>query len=190
MNKFQGSIIAVVTCAVMLAGCADPESAPDNATDTATPVGLQPGQGMSISDIESLAHAHVSYDAIITQIQKSRSIYHLTPTQIVNLHSAGVGDKVVNFMISTASLPVPPPAPAPIVVKSDYPPPPAEEPIPAVTPGPGYVWIGGEWQSHRDGWVWASGQWAVQPWPNAVWIRGYWYRGPFSGWRHSPGHWR
>jgi WXXGXW repeat (2 copies) len=193
MNKFQGLIIAATICVVILAGCADPESTPDDVTNAAGSVGFQPGQerqGMKISDVEALARANVSDDAIIAQLQKTHSIYHLPPTEIVHLHNAGVSEKVVNYMISTASLPAPPPAPAPIVVKSDYPPPPVAEPIPAVAPGPGYVWIGGEWQSQSDGWVWAPGQWAAPPWPNAVWIRGYWYRGPFSGWRHSPGHWR
>jgi hypothetical protein len=190
MNKFYGLIIAASISVVILTSCADSESTSGSTASAAIPVSSQAGPRLSISDVVALARAKVSDDAIVAQIQKTRSFYHLSPTDIVNLRNAGVSDKVVNFMISTASVPMPPPAPAPVVVKTDYPPPPAAEPIPALAPGPGYVWVGGEWQWHADGWVWSSGQWAVPPWPNAVWIRGYWYRGPFGGWRHSPGHWR
>lgn len=159
------------------------EEAPD------TYARVEQGRPLMVSDVEALARAHVSDDAIIGQIQNTHTIYHLSPTDIVNLHTAGVSDKVVNYMINTASLPAPPPPPPPIVVQSDDPPAPPPDQPPAVSPGPGYVWVSGEWQSSSEGWVWSPGQWAFPPWPGAVWVPGYWYRGPISGWQHAPGHW-
>lgn len=160
----------------------------DEAPDTYARV--EQGRALTTSDVKALTRAHVSDDAIIGQIQSTHTIYHLSPADIVDLHSAGVSDKVVNYMIGTASQPLPPPPPPALVVQSDYPPPPPSDQPPAVSPGPGYIWVGGEWQSSSEGWVWTGGQWAYPPWPGAMWVQGYWYRGPFSGWRHAPGHWR
>lgn len=148
---------------------------------------VQQNQPLTVADIEALVHAKVSDDVIISQIQDSHTIYHLSPQDIINLHTAGVSDRVVNFMIATVNAP-PPPAPTE-VVNSDEPPPQPTETV-DVAPGPGYIWIGGEWQWNGAGWIWTGGRWAYPPWPGAVWVHGYWYRGPFGGWRHTHGHWR
>ncbi|HEV2320015.1 MAG TPA: YXWGXW repeat-containing protein [Verrucomicrobiae bacterium] len=151
-----------------------------------TYVHVQQNQPLTVADVEALTHAKVSDDVIIAQIQNSHAVYHLSPQDIINLHSAGVSDKVVNFMITTVNSP--PPSPA-TVVTSDQPPSAPDETV-AVAPGPNYVWIGGEWQWNGVGWVWVGGRWAYPPWPGAIWVHGYWYRGPFGGWRHAHGHWR
>jgi hypothetical protein len=150
---------------------------------------VQQGQPLSIPDVEALVRANVSDNVIIAQIQNTHSAFHLSSTDIIDLHNAGTSDKVVNFMISTANNPPPPPPPATVVVNSDYPPPSAPPQPVVVAPGPGYVWMDGEWQWNDGAWVWVGGRWAYPPWPNAVWIHGYWYRGPFGGWRHASGHW-
>lgn len=151
-----------------------------------TYVHVQQNQPLTVADIKALVRAKVSDDVIIAQIQNSHTVYHLSPQDIIDLHSAGVSDKVVNFMINTVNSPPPPPT---VVVNSDEPPPQPMEPVYAA-PGPGYVWINGQWQWNGVGWVWVGGRWAYPPWPNAIWIHGYWYRGPFGGWRHVHGHWR
>ncbi|MGH7939987.1 MAG: YMGG-like glycine zipper-containing protein [Limisphaerales bacterium] len=152
-----------------------------------TYVHVEQHQPLTVADVEALSRAKVSNDVIISQIQNSHTVYHLSPQDIINLHSAGVSDKVVNFMIATVNSP-PPPAPT-VVVNSDEPPPQPDETI-VGSPGPGYVWISGAWQWNGIGWVWIGGRWAYPPWPNAVWAHGYWYRGPFGGWKHAHGHWR
>jgi hypothetical protein len=53
-----------------------------------------------------------------------------------------------------------------VYVTSD-PPPLIVEPIP-VSPGIGYVWVGGAWV-WRDHWVWDAGRWQRPPRPGAVW---------------------
>ena len=152
-----------------------------------TYVHVQQSQPLTVDDVKALTRAKVSDDVIISQIQNSHTVYHLSPQDIIDLHTAGVSDKVVNFMIATINSPPPPPPTE--VVNSDQPPPPPTETV-VVAPGPDYVWIGGEWQWNGAGWVWAGGRWAYPPYPNAIWIHGYWYRGPFGGWKYAHGHWR
>ena len=152
-----------------------------------TYVRVQQNQPLTVPDVQALVQAKVSDDVIIAQIQNSHSIYHLSPQDIINLHTMGASDRLVNFMINTPNTVTP--APSQTVVVSDSPPPAPAQPV-IVAPGPGYVWINGDWQWNGAGWVWVTGQWVYPPWPNAVWARGYWYRGPFGGWRYAPGHWR
>ncbi len=152
-----------------------------------TYVHVQQNQPLTVDDVKALARAKVSDDVIIIQIQNSHTIYHLSPQDIIDMHTAGVSDRVVNFMIATINSPPPPPPGE--VVNSDQPPPPPTETI-VGAPGPGYVWMGGEWQWNGVGWVWAGGRWVYPPYPSAIWVHGYWYRGPFGGWRYAHGHWR
>ena len=48
------------------------------------------------------------------------------------------------------------------------PPAPMYETIP-MSPGIGFVWIGGAWAWH-DRWVWEAGHWDRPPHPGAVWV--------------------
>lgn len=153
-----------------------------------TYVHVEQNQPLTVDDVVALVHAKVSDDAIISQIQNSHTIYHLTADQIIYLRNSGVSDRVVNFMINTPSTITP--APPTTVVETDMAPPAAPNETVVVSPGPGYVWINGDWQWNGVGWVWTAGRWVYPPWPGAVWIHGYWYRGPFGGWRHVHGHWR
>lgn len=82
---------------------------------------------------------------------------------------------------------VPPPvvldSGAPVYVAT--PPPPPQVDAVTVSPGPGYIWVGGAWYWDNR-WVWRSGYWGRPPRPGAVWIgpryiyhggRRIWYRG-------------
>jgi outer membrane lipoprotein SlyB len=149
-----------------------------------TYVRVQQGQPLSIADVKAMARAGVSDEVIISQIQGSRTVFHLSSADIIDLHDSGVSDRVVNFMINTQNS-----APAPsttVVVQQAPPPPPAETVV--VSPGPGYVWVGGEWV-WNGGWFWRAGYWCYPPYPGAIWIHGDWDHGP-RGWHHEPGHWR
>jgi hypothetical protein len=134
-----------------------------------------------------MAAARVSDDVIINQIRSSYTVYHLSSADIIGLHNSGVSDTVINFMISTPSLVVNDASVSggPVVVQA--PPPPLAQTV-VVAPGPGYVWIGGEW-IWSGSWVWRAGYWAYPPYPHAVWVPAYWHRGP-HGWNCRPGHWR
>ncbi|MGA2801064.1 MAG: YXWGXW repeat-containing protein [Verrucomicrobiota bacterium] len=156
-----------------------------------TYVRVDQGQPLSTTDIKALAKAGVSDDVIISQIRNSHTIFHLSTSDIIDLHSSGVNERVIDFMINTPSLVGGTSQAAPASQTTTYvtvppPPPPVERVV--IAPAPGYVWIDGEWL--WDGrWVWMGGYWGVPPYPHAVWVRGTWDRGS-HGWHGTRGHWR
>lgn len=149
-----------------------------------TYVRVQQGQPLATADVKALAQAGVSDDVIIAQIKNSGTVYHMSAADIIDLHNAGVSDKVVDYMINTASSPA---ATATTVVQT-APPPPRTDVI-ITSPGPDYVWVNGEWEWSGVTWIWDSGRWVHPPYHGAIWIHGGWYHGR-RGWYHHPGHWR
>ncbi|HXT10305.1 MAG TPA: glycine zipper domain-containing protein [Candidatus Angelobacter sp.] len=144
---------------------------------------VEQGQPLAVADVKAMTSAQVSDDVIISQIQNTHSVYHLSAADIIDLHNAGVSEKVINYMINTPTTV----ASAPPGDVSEAPPPPQSEPV-VVAPGPGYVWTPGTWEWHGR-WVWVGGYWALPPYPGAVWVGGYWVHGRY-GWHRMPGHWR
>lgn len=56
-------------------------------------------------------------------------------------------------------------------------------------PGPGFVWVSGEWVYRRNNYVYRRGHWARQHYGHMYYVPGKWEsRG--QGWRWVPGHWR
>jgi uncharacterized protein YcfJ len=141
---------------------------------------------LAVADVKAMAKAGVSEDVIINQIHNSRTVYHLSAPDIIDLRDAGVTDKVVNYMIDTpASVGANTAATSEVVVQQAPPPPPVETVV--VTPGPDYMWIGGEW-IWAGGWVWRAGYWGLPPHGHAIWIGGRsWHDG--RGWHAERGHW-
>ncbi|HWY31150.1 MAG TPA: YXWGXW repeat-containing protein [Candidatus Acidoferrum sp.] len=155
-----------------------------------TYVKVDQGQPLQVSDVEALVRAGVSDDVIISQIQNSRTVYHLAPSDIIGLRNAGVSDRVVNFMINTPSTignVAAAPAEQTVVIQQAPPPVPTE--VVAVAPGPDYVWINGEWDWNGFAWVWVGGHWGYPPHAHAVWVEGRrWHDG--YGWHYERGYWR
>ena len=149
-----------------------------------TYVRVEQGQPLQVADVKAMAQAGVSDDVIISQIISSHTVFHLSASDIIDLHNSDVSDRVVNYMINTPSTATPAPVTT-TVVEQAPPPPPAETVV--VAPGPGYVWAGGEWV-WNGGWVWVGGHWVSPPYPRAVWVRGYWWQ-DHHGWHRAPGHW-
>lgn len=155
-----------------------------------TYVRFEQGQPLAVADVKAMVSAHVGDNVIISQIQSTRSVYHLSAADIIDLHDAGVSETVIQYMVNTANtantaIPAPPVPQGEEVTQA--PPAPQTEAV-VVAPGPGYIWVPGEWQWH-GGWVWIGGYWALPPHPSAIWVEGYWTRGPY-GWHRMPGHWR
>jgi outer membrane lipoprotein SlyB len=89
-----------------------------------TLVRVERGQPLGLTDIKALAKAGVSDEIIIGQIRNSRTVYHLSTAEIIDLKDAGVSEKVIDFMINTprgVGQPVPPP-PSPSPLLSSEPP--------------------------------------------------------------------
>ncbi len=145
------------------------------------------GTPLSLADVKALAKAGISEDVIVSQIRNSRTVFHLSAADIIDLRDAGVSDKVVNYMIDTpASVGANTAAASTVIVQQAPPPLPVETVI--ISPGPGYVWIGGEW-IWSGGWVWRTGYWGCPPHGYSVWIGGRsWHDN--RGWHCARGHWR
>ena len=152
-----------------------------------TYVRVDQGQPLAVADVKALARSGISDDVIISQIRNSRTVYHLSAADIIDLRDAGVSNRVIDFMINTPGIYGAMPAPQANTVVVAQPPPPAPVETVVVAPGPDYVWIDGEWVWNGQ-WFWVGGHWGYPPYPHAVWVRGYWGRGP-HGWARVPGHW-
>jgi outer membrane lipoprotein SlyB len=142
------------------------------------------GQPLSTADVKAMARAGVSDDVIIAQIQGSHTVFNLSSADIIDLHNSGVSDRVVSFMQSTQNSAVA--APSTTTVVEEAPPAPLAETVVVASPGPEYVWIGGEWVWNGR-WFWRAGYWSYHP--GGIWVEGGWHRGP-RGWSHEPGRWR
>lgn len=87
------------------------------------------GPALSIHDVVQMAQAGVSDSVIINQIRNSNSVFHLTPSDVANLHNQGVSDAVIVAMQETVRRPVVihrRPVivePAPVVIYESCPPP-------------------------------------------------------------------
>lgn len=149
-----------------------------------TYVKVDQGQPLSIADVKALAKAGISEDVMISQIKNSRTVFHLSAADIIDLRDAGVSDKVVNYMINTASS---------VETASTYvvaqAPPPAPVETMVVSPGPDYIWMDGEWEWAGGRWVWVGGHWVYPPRPHAVWIVGSSWHDHY-GWHSRRGYWR
>jgi len=131
----------------------------------------------SINDIKAMSRSGMSDDGIISQIINSHAVYNLSADALIDLHNAGVSQRVIAYMVNTANL----------VVAQAPPPPPTETVV--VAPGPDYVWVDGEWVWSGGTWVWIRGRWTLPPYLHAIWIGARWERGP-HGWHRVGGHWR
>jgi hypothetical protein len=148
---------------------------------------IDQGQPLGIPDVEAMARAGISDNVIISQMRATGTAYHLSASDIIALHDAGVSETLINYMVNSASFTAAvAPQAAPVVV-AQPPPAPVLETV-VVAPAPGYVWVGGEWVWTGGRWIWAPGHWGVAPYRGAVWVRGGWYRTP-RGWYHYGGRW-
>ena len=143
---------------------------------------------MGVADVKALARSGVSEDVIITQIQTTHTVFHLSASDIIDLRNAGVSDRIVNFMINTPNTITPVVPPTSEVVVEQAPPAPLVDAYVAA-PGPDYIWVNGEWSWDGLRWVWVGGHWMYPPRVHAVWVGGYrWHDG--YGWHYVGGHWR
>ena len=131
---------------------------------------VEQSQPLTVPDVKALVKAGVGDDLVISQIRNSRTVYHLSTADIVDLKSSGVSEKIIDFMINT---PTQIQSAQVAGVVGTAPPPPVVEQI-YVAPGPDYYWVGGSW-------LWFGDHWG--------WNRGYWHRPmyPHGGYGH---HWR
>jgi hypothetical protein len=61
------------------------------------------GQSVGVADVKALVKAGLSDEVILSHIRNSQAVYHLTTAEIIDLKNSGVSEKVIDFMINTAS---------------------------------------------------------------------------------------
>src|ERR1041385_6662762 len=64
---------------------------------------IDQGQPLGVADIRSMSKAGISDDIIISQIRNTHTVYHMSAAEIIELHDAGVSQKVIDYMITTAT---------------------------------------------------------------------------------------
>ena len=69
-------------------------------------------------------------------------------------------------------------------------PPQARRDVREPRPGPGSVWIEGNWAWSGGAYLWMPGRWERQPEGRRGWEQGRWRHHGRNGWFWSPGHWR
>ena len=69
---------------------------------------IEQGQPLTLADIKALSKAGVSEEVILSQIRNSRTVYRLSANEIIELHDAGISNRVIDFMINTPNLYPPP----------------------------------------------------------------------------------
>jgi hypothetical protein len=195
MKKHIFSLIIAAVAFVMVGGT--------------SPQSIAQDQPLGLPDIKMLAKNGISEDVILSQIRNSHTVYHLSTAEIIDLKDAGVGQRVIDFMINTptanpggpSSVATPPvAAPTPGAVAARPPttmvvtefgaaPPPLIAETVVVSPGPAYVWVPGYWRWYGHGWGWVRGAWVIPPHRRAVWVEGGWGR-RFGRTIWIEGHWR
>jgi hypothetical protein len=213
LTRMSAPVLLAATLSLLMAGCASqppPPYRPPAAQAVPPPFALnadqmaklcheapdtchrvQTLQPLTLADVKVMAKLGFSSDVIIAQVRNSRTVYQLTANAIIDLKNSGVSEQVIDFLITTpnsiaGSTPVPEP-------QTNYPgaqtppPPPPDETAPP-TPGPDYVWIGGDWV-WNGGWVWVGGHWAYPPFPGAIWFHGRWGHG-WGRFHRMRGYWR
>ena len=105
------------------------------------------------------------------------------PQRFPWIRGAAVGIAVFPAFLAMTSCVVEPPDhevlmegghPEASVFVHEPPPPPRDEVVVGVAPGPNVSWVGGYWAWHHSDWYWVPGRWAARPRPNAVWVPGRW----------------
>ena len=112
-------------------------------------------QPLTIDDIISMSRARIGDDLIISQIRNSRTVYRLTSADIIDLKKTVVSERVITVMINT---PATVRSARRVRLASAPPPAPLVEPV-LVSPGPGFLWMGGTWLWLNGGWNWRHGYW-------------------------------
>ena len=163
---------------------------------TAAGICLASAETVSVADVKMLAKAGMSDEVILSHIRNAHAAFRLSTAEIIELKDTGVSQRVIDFMINTASVATPlPPPPAPVQEVSIGATTPATivETIPPA-PAPDFLWVSGywTWRHTRFGfghWEWVPGMWTRPPHHDAIWIGGRWepHRG-LNVW--VDGHWR
>jgi len=109
--SYQAFIIICLTLTGTLSGSVNPlTSALDESDRTylqkespQTLKKIDQEQQLTIDDIKKMAHAGLSDDVIMNQIDETHSIFYLSSADIVDLQKSKISQEVINYMIQTGN---------------------------------------------------------------------------------------
>jgi hypothetical protein len=61
------------------------------------------GEPLSTSDVKKMSKAGLSDNVNIDQIKATKSVFHLSTADIIDLKKSGVSQKVIDYMINTGN---------------------------------------------------------------------------------------
>jgi hypothetical protein len=101
-------LILLIALSLGWAGCEGKalDSSDRNSLEQESPRTLKKidtGEQLSVYDIKKMYKAGLSDDAIIGQINDTRSVFYLSSADIVDLKKTGVSQKVIQYMIETGN---------------------------------------------------------------------------------------
>jgi outer membrane lipoprotein SlyB len=103
----QGALVggAIGAAAGLLVGAALDEQDRErvNKKSPSTVSRIDRGEQLDTYDVKQMASAGLSDDVIIGQIEATKSVYHLSTSDIIALKNAGVSQKVIDYMIETGN---------------------------------------------------------------------------------------
>jgi hypothetical protein len=70
------------------------------------------------------------------------------------------------------------------------PPPPRQEVIVGVSPGPDFIWVGGYWDGSPGHYTWVGGRWDHPPHAHGQWFAPHWDKGTDGHYHQTKGEWR
>lgn len=82
-----------------------PENPPERMEPRPLPPPQRPAavQPMGLADVKAMVKAGIADEVLMSQIQQSRVVYRLSTQEIIDLKESGVSNKVIDYMINTAS---------------------------------------------------------------------------------------
>jgi hypothetical protein len=162
-NSGAGALVGAVVGGIIGHGMDQAQEAQLRAQAPQTLQRVEQSQPLTIVDIKALVKAGIGDDLVISQIRNSRTVYRLSTAAVIDLKNSGISEKIIDFMINTATqLP-----PAEVAGVVGVPPPPPMVETVVVAPGPDYIWVGGLWGWHGDRWIWHPGYWHRPMYPPA-----------------------
>lgn len=62
---------------------------------------IDKGEQLSVRDVKEMSKNGLNDNVIINQIKSTRSVFHLTSREIIDLKNSGVSQRVIDYMIQT-----------------------------------------------------------------------------------------
>jgi hypothetical protein len=105
--KTRTTLLPVIAAALLLSGCAT--AARQNTATAAFQYGadiavvdkLERGSRLNFADLEELGRRGVPDNLILTHLRSRDDTYRLTASQVVSLREAGLGERVINYLLDS-----------------------------------------------------------------------------------------